>query len=209
MLACRFRCRPRPLFVLLDHLIRRSKAVDSGRVGSAAGALGLADMSGLSTAWPWRPRRRVIETEGLVYAVTRPGTSRAGDPSPHDHILVGNVTYMLDAKGGYKALFSALFRDRVEAGPCTAGSPRRGRPSSGAIRSSWITAPSGRLRHWRIAGITPEACDVLSKRSDQIGEYLSEKGYVGYRAANVAARATREVKRGTPHNVRRLLAKPY
>ena len=29
-------------------------------------------------------------TEGLAYAVTRHATSRAGDPSPHDHVLLAN-----------------------------------------------------------------------------------------------------------------------
>jgi hypothetical protein len=78
----------------------------------------------------------------------------------------------------------------------------------GRLRSAYVAVklgyaiepdpgPSGRLRHWRIKGIPREACDLMSKRSDEIGEYLSEQGYVGYRAANIAARATREVKRHT------------
>ncbi|HEY9562702.1 MAG TPA: relaxase domain-containing protein, partial [Nocardioides sp.] len=54
-------------------------------------------------------------TSGLTYAVTRHATSRAGDPSPHDHVLVANLVEMLDTKGGYKALDSAALRDTVEA----------------------------------------------------------------------------------------------
>ena len=34
-------------------------------------------------------------TEGLVYARTRHATSRAGDPEPHDHVLVANLVEML------------------------------------------------------------------------------------------------------------------
>lgn len=136
-------------------------------------------------------------TTGLLYAYTRHGTSRAGDPSPHDHIAIANITEMLDDRGGFKALFTALFRDRVEPATmwgrlCSAAEAiRRG------YAIEWDNGPSGRLRHWRIAGIAQEACERMSKRSDAIGEYLSDKGYVGYRARNVAARATREVKRGT------------
>ena len=54
-------------------------------------------------------------TGGLTYAVTRHATSRAGDPSPHDHVLIANVVEMLDARGGLKALDSAALRDLVEA----------------------------------------------------------------------------------------------
>lgn len=43
-------------------------------------------------------------TGGLTYAVSRHATSRAGDPSPHDHVLVANVVEMLDDRGGFKAL---------------------------------------------------------------------------------------------------------
>ena len=63
-------------------------------------------------------RGRVQErtaTGGLVYAVTRHATSRAGDPSPHDHVLVANVVEMLDGRGGFKGLDSAALRDTVEA----------------------------------------------------------------------------------------------
>src|SRR5579884_304657 len=44
----------------------------------------------------------VTSTSGLVYSVTRHATSRAGDPCPHDHVLLANVVEMLDGKGGYK-----------------------------------------------------------------------------------------------------------
>jgi conjugative relaxase-like TrwC/TraI family protein len=53
-------------------------------------------------------------TSGLVYAVTRHGTSRLGDPALHDHVLIANLCEMRDAQGGYKALFSARVRDLAE-----------------------------------------------------------------------------------------------
>jgi conjugative relaxase-like TrwC/TraI family protein len=50
-------------------------------------------------------------TTGLLWARTRHATSRAGDPSPHDHVLIANLTEMLDARGGWKALDTASVRD--------------------------------------------------------------------------------------------------
>ncbi len=139
----------------------------------------------------------VTPTTGFAYATTRHGTSRAGDPSPHDHNLIANVTGMLDAIGGHKGLRNGMFAGTVEAATMV-----------GRLHSAYVAVklgyaiepdpgPSGRLRHWRIKGIPREACEVVSKRSDEIGEYLSEAGYVGYRAANIAARATRDIKRHT------------
>ena len=54
-------------------------------------------------------------TSGLIYGRTRHATSRAGDPNPHDHVLIANVTEMLDERGGWKALDTAGVRDMVHA----------------------------------------------------------------------------------------------
>jgi conjugative relaxase-like TrwC/TraI family protein len=136
-------------------------------------------------------------TSGLVYAVTRHGTSREGDPHAHDHVLVANVCEMRDTSGGYKALNSAQLRDRDEAATMV------GRLHSAvkAIELGYAIETdggrSGRARDWRIVGIPAEVCEVFSKRSDQIADYLEEMGYTSYRARNVAARRNRPVKRGT------------
>jgi conjugative relaxase-like TrwC/TraI family protein len=136
-------------------------------------------------------------TSGLVYAVTRHGTSRLGDPALHDHVLIANVCEMRDTQGGHKALYSALVRDQVEA----AAMVGRLRSAARAIELGYAIepdpGPSGRARDWRIAGISAEVCEIFSKRSDQIAEYLAESGYTGYRARNIAARHNRPVKRGT------------
>ena len=55
------------------------------------------------------------ETGGLIYATTRHATSRAGDPAPHDHVLIANVIRMEDDKGGYKAADTALWREHLHA----------------------------------------------------------------------------------------------
>jgi len=54
-------------------------------------------------------------TEGLIHAVTRHATSRAGDPCPHDHVLIANLVRMADAKGGWKAADTALWREHLHA----------------------------------------------------------------------------------------------
>src|SRR5262245_66360242 len=54
-------------------------------------------------------------TGGLVCAHTRHATSRAGDPCPHDHVLLANVVEMLDGRGGWKAADTALWRGDLAA----------------------------------------------------------------------------------------------
>ncbi|MGQ0431590.1 MAG: MobF family relaxase [Microthrixaceae bacterium] len=136
-------------------------------------------------------------TGGLTYAVTRHATSRAGDPSPHDHVLVANVVEMLDARGGYKALDSAGLRDTIEAATMVGRLYAAARAVELGFDIAADNGPSGNLRHWRIAGIPDEVCALFSKRSDQIAEHLAETGERGYRVRGVAARATRSVKRHT------------
>jgi conjugative relaxase-like TrwC/TraI family protein len=136
-------------------------------------------------------------TSGLVYAVTRHGTSREGDPHAHDHVLIANVCEMRDTQGGYKALNSAQLRDRDEAATMVG----RLHSAATAIELGYAIEPDrgrrARARDWRIAGIPAEVCEVFSKRSDQIADYLEEMGYTSYRARNVAARRNRPVKRWT------------
>jgi conjugative relaxase-like TrwC/TraI family protein len=136
-------------------------------------------------------------TAGLVYAVTRHGTSREGDPHAHDHVLIANVCEMLDATAGYKALRSDRLRDLEE--PATMVG--RLHSAAKAIELGYAIeldhGRSGRARTWRIAGIPAEVCEIFSKRADQIGEYLAEMGYSSYRARNVAARRNRPIKRFT------------
>ena len=136
-------------------------------------------------------------TGGLTYAVTRHGTSRAGDPSPHDHVLVANVVEMLDRRGGYKALDSAGLRDTVEAATMVGRLHSAARAVGLGLEIEPDAGPSGHLRHWRIVGVPAEVCEVFSKRSDEIAEHLAANGQHGYRARGIAARATRTAKRHT------------
>ncbi|HMJ76557.1 MAG TPA: MobF family relaxase, partial [Iamia sp.] len=113
-------------------------------------------------------------TGGLVYARTRHGTSRAADPMPHDHVLVANVAEMRDEAGGFKGLDSASLRDTVEAATMVGRLHSAARAVSLGYRIEPDHGPSGNLRHWRIAGIPVEVCELFSKRSDEITAYLAE-----------------------------------
>lgn len=135
------------------------------------------------------------ETSGLIYAHARHATSRAGDPCPHDHVLIANVVAMGDDIGGYKAAHTALWRDHLHAATVV------GRMASARVAVELGYAieadpgPSGRLGHWAIAGLPKEALDVHSKRTAEINEHARELGYDSYRARGIAARETRKAKR--------------
>ncbi len=137
-------------------------------------------------------------TDGLVYVRTRHATSRAGDPSPHDHVLVANVVRMADDRGGFKAPNTALWRDHLHAATMV------GRMASAAkaVELGYAIAPdpgpSGRLGHWRIVGIPDVVREVHSKRAAEITAEMERRGFDSPRASEVAGRATRSPKARTP-----------
>ncbi len=131
-------------------------------------------------------------TSGLTYGTTRHATSRAGDPNPHDHVLVANVVEMLDDRGGWKALDTAGVRDMVHAATAV-----------GRLHAAWearqlgygITpdhGPSGKLDHFAITGIPDEACRLFSKRSEAIDDQVGPDA--SYRLRATTARANRPDK---------------
>ncbi len=137
-------------------------------------------------------------TGGLLYASTRHATSRAGDPAPHDHVLLANVVAMADERGGWKAADTTAWREHLHAAAVI------GRLASARVaveRGYAIEAdngPSGRLGHWRSTGIPDEVCQYHSKRSAQIDEETERLGHSSYRARGIAARTTRDHKRHEP-----------
>jgi conjugative relaxase-like TrwC/TraI family protein len=134
------------------------------------------------------------ETAGLIFAHTRHATSRAGDPCPHDHVLVANVVEMLDERGGWKAPDTALWREHLHAATMI------GRAAAARVAVDLgygIDAdpgPSGRLGHWRIGGVPGEVMEVHSKRAAEITAECARRGEHSYQARAVAARATRKTK---------------
>ena len=146
-------------------------------------------------------RGRAVErtkTEGLIYATTRHATSRAGDPCPHDHVLIANLVRMDDAAGGWKAADTALWREHLHAATTVgrvASAQRAVELGYGIIADP---GPSGRLGHWAIAGVPDAVMEAHSKRAAEIDAEMARTGHDSYRARGIAARATRDPKRHTP-----------
>lgn len=141
---------------------------------------------------------KATPTAGLVYAHTRHATSRAGDPCPHDHILLANVLEMKDDQGGWKAADTALWREHLHAATVV------GRLAAARVAVEFGYAiepdpgPSGRLGHWKIAGVPDDVMDVHSKRAAEIEAECRRRGDTSYRARGVAARTTRKAKDHEP-----------
>ncbi|HEX8770082.1 MAG TPA: MobF family relaxase, partial [Acidimicrobiales bacterium] len=137
-------------------------------------------------------------TEGLIYATARHATSRAGDPCPHDHVLLANVVRMDDAVGGWKAADTALWREHLHAATMVGriASARRAVELGYAIVPD--PGPTGRLGHWAIAGVPEVVMQTHSKRAAEIQEAMDASGYHSYQARNIAARNTRAPKRHSP-----------
>ncbi len=136
-------------------------------------------------------------TEGLIYATTRHATSRAGDPCPHDHVLVANLVRMDDALGGWKAADTALWREHLHAATMVgrvASAERAVELGYGIVADN---GPSGRLGHWAIAGVPEVVMEAHSKRAAEIDAEMARTGHDSYRARSIAARTTRDPKRHT------------
>ncbi len=138
-------------------------------------------------------------TSGLVYGVTRHATSRAGDPNPHDHVLIANVLQMRDERGGWKAATTALWREHLQAATMVgrmAGAYEAQRLGYGIVADD--DGPTGKLRHWAIAGVPDEVIAVHSKRAAEITAEMDRLGYHSYVAKGIVARDTRAQKRHQP-----------
>ncbi len=142
--------------------------------------------------------RAVSATSGLVYAHTRHATSRAGDPCPHDHVLLANVVDMRDDSGGWKAPDMALWRDHLHAATMVGRVASARKAVMLGYRIEADDGRSGRLRHWRISGIPCEVLELHSKRAAEISKAVEARGTDTYRSRAVAARDTRREKHHTP-----------
>jgi len=137
-------------------------------------------------------------THGLIWARTRHATSRAGDPEPHDHVLIANACRMADGGGGWKALDTAALRDLLHAATAAGRMASAAKAVSLGYAIEPDDGPSGRLGHWRIAGMPERACELFSKRSAEITAAVESKGFATYQARQTAARDTRKAKRHAP-----------
>ncbi len=124
-------------------------------------------------------------TDGLLYATARHATSRAGDPAPHDHVLVANVLRMNDERGGWKAADTALWREHLHAATMVG----RLAAAHQAVELGYAIVPdggpSGRLGHWAIAGVPEAVMEAHSKRAAEIEAEIQRSGHESYQARNV------------------------
>jgi conjugative relaxase-like TrwC/TraI family protein len=137
-------------------------------------------------------------TAGLIYAHTRHATSRSGNPCPHDHVLLANVVEMLDERGGWKAANTSLWREHLHAATVYGRVAAAHKAVELGYGIEIDDGPSGRLRHWRVAGIPDEILDLHSSRAAEISMAVEARGDDSYRARQVAARATRAAKEHRP-----------
>ena len=172
------------------------RAEDMHRIMDAERDATLAYLDQVTRSVGGRRGRASVQTPtgGLVYAHTRHATSRAGDPCPHDHVLLANGVEMLDERGGRKAANTSLWREHLHAATM-AGRVAGART---AVELGYgITpdeGPSGRLGQWKIAGIPDEVLELHSKRAAEITAAVQARGEDTYQARQVAARTTRKGK---------------
>jgi hypothetical protein len=105
---------------------------------------------------------------------------------------------MKDEQGGWKAADTALWREHLHAATMVGrlAAARVAVELGYAIEAD--PGPSGRLGHWKIAGIPHEVMELHSKRAAEIEAECRRHGDTSYRARGVAARTTRKAKRHEP-----------
>ncbi len=172
------------------------RAEDMHRIMDAERDATLAYLDQVTRTVGGRRGRASVQTptSGVVHAHTRHATSRAGDPCPHDHVLVANVVGMLDEGGGWKAANTSLWREHLHAATMAG---RTAAARTAVVLGYGIEAdpgPSGRLGHWRIAGVPDEVLELHSKRAAEITAAVEARGEYSYQARQVAARTTRKAK---------------
>ena len=127
--------------------------------------------------------------------MSRHATTRAGDPQPHDHVLIANVVAMGDARGGWKALDTAQLRDHLHAATAIGRMAAAAKAVELGYGIEPDPGPSGRLGSFAIAGVPKEAWEVHATRSAQIDAAVSRDA--SYQARSMAARTTRDKKEHT------------
>jgi conjugative relaxase-like TrwC/TraI family protein len=133
-------------------------------------------------------------TSGLLWARTRHLTTRAGDPEPHDHVLIANVCEMLDKAGGWKALDTGGLRDLVHAATMVGRLAAAERAVELGYAIEADPGPSGKLDHWRITGMPDHVLKLFSKRTAEIDAEMESVGFDSYRARGIATRNSRAAK---------------
>ncbi len=102
---------------------------------------------------------------------------------------------MGDARGGWKALDTALLRDHLHAATAIGRLAAAAKAVELGYGIEPDPGPSGRLGSFAISGIPKEACEVHATRSAQIDAAVGREA--SYQARSMAARTTRDKKEHT------------
>lgn len=137
-----------------------------------------------SRAFSSRDRMGASRVDEVLAAVFQHGSSRELDPQLHSHVLVANLAARGDGS------FSAIdFDSRYKM---AAGAIYRAEFAS-RLREAGYQIERDQ-KSFRIVGVDKWVCDHFSKRRNQILQNMQESGYIGPKAAGIAALATREAK---------------
>lgn len=130
---------------------------------------------------------------GFVSAAFRHRTSRAQDPHLHTHVIVANLARSPD--GEWRALEgNCLLRTyRLAAGYLYEADLRY--ELSRRLGLAWTEPVKGMAE---VVGVPADAMRAFSTRRRTLLEHLQARGGAGFRAARVAALATRERKEEVP-----------
>jgi conjugative relaxase-like TrwC/TraI family protein len=134
--------------------------------------------------------------EGFVGAAYLHRTSRAGDPQLHTHVIVMNATRATsrDKLGRQRTRYSALHATLLYREAQTAGYLYQATLRDELTRTlgvEWTPVVNGMAE---IEHVSPELCELFSKRSEEIAQQLARAGHSGAKAANAAAIDTRAAK---------------
>jgi conjugative relaxase-like TrwC/TraI family protein len=133
-----------------------------------------------------------VETSGFVAAAFEHGTSRAGDPQVHTHVVVANVLRGVD--GRWSAVDSrALFRHGKTAGYLYQAALRA--QLTERLGVEWEPVRRGVAE---ILGVPSVVRRAFAKRSQQVRAALRAAGATGSKAAQAACLDTRPDKERVP-----------
>lgn len=132
----------------------------------------------------------VLPASGLVAAVFRHRTSRAGDPQLHSHVVVANIGYGAD--GRWTALDGRRLYQHATAASRIYHAVLRGELTR-TLGVEWAPVRDGIAE---LAGVPAHVRRMFSRRRAEIVAALAERGVSGPRASELAALSTRRAKRG-------------
>lgn len=140
----------------------------------------------------------VLPASGLVTAVFRHRTSRAGDPQLHSHVVVANIGYGAD--GRWTALDGRRLYQHATAASRVYQAVLRGELTR-TLGVEWAPVCDGIAE---LKGVPADVRRLFSRRRAEIVAELTEQGVTGPRASELAALSTRRAKRplGEPGELR-------